>query len=164
MGLMTKLFGGRVASNSNGAGAHQLNHNHILSPTTPGVITPTNPGNFDSIRSVPLVNAPRYFDRDEANALRELATEKAEGARQSQRAYKSLSKIEAADATVHRAHRKYQGNVADSELDKKRADAKLGRHLHAIRPDYARLGSGLERAELGADRRIAEIQAAVKRA
>jgi hypothetical protein len=99
---------------------------------TPGVITPKTPGNFSSIRSVPVVPDPRYFTKEEADAMKGLAKEKTDGARQSKRAYKSLAKIEAADKTVHKEHRKYEGAVAENELGKKRADAGLAKKLHGI--------------------------------
>jgi hypothetical protein len=38
---------------------------------------------------------PRYFTKEEADAMKGLAKEKTDGARQSKRAYKSLAKIEA---------------------------------------------------------------------
>ncbi|MEG4318630.1 MULTISPECIES: hypothetical protein [unclassified Microcoleus] len=46
----------------------------MLSSTAPGVITPNNPGNFGSVRTVPVWPEPRYFDREEADRLKELAT------------------------------------------------------------------------------------------
>ena len=64
-----------------------------------------------------------------------------------------------ADAKVHKHHRKYEGVVADNELIKKRADARLGNHLHGMRPAYARLGMSLDQAASNADTRIGEIKA-----
>jgi hypothetical protein len=63
-----------------------------------------------------------------------LAKEKTDGARQSKRAYKALTKIEAADKTVHKEHRKYEGAVAENELGKKRSDAGLAKKLHSCAP------------------------------
>lgn len=83
---------------------------------------------------------------------------------QSKKAQRSLARIENSDVVVHHAHRKYQGKATDAELSKKRADAKLARHLHAIRPDYARLGASLEKAEANAEKRIGELRAKVREA
>ncbi|WP_332998529.1 hypothetical protein [Microcoleus sp. A006_D1] len=160
---MTTLFGGsnkgsgQMATTSDGS--HAIDKSKVLAATAPGVITPMNPGDFGSIRSIPVVPAPRYFDREEADRLKELAKEKTDGARQSKRAYNALGKIEEADATVHKAHRKYEGVVADNELGKKKADGRLAKHLHTLRPGYARLGMGIEQAEQKADARISEIRA-----
>jgi hypothetical protein len=121
--------------------------------------TPNTPGNFSSIRSVPVVPDPRYFDREQADKLKELAKEKTDGARQSKRAYKSLAKIEAADKTVHQQHRKYEGSVSVNELGKKRSDAGLAKKLHSMRPGYARLGLGIDKADSDARTRIDAIKA-----
>ena len=68
-------------------------------------------GNFSSIRSVPVVPDPRYFTKEEADAMKGLAKDKTDGARQSKRVYKFLGKIGAADKTVHQQHRKYEGRL-----------------------------------------------------
>lgn len=162
MSLQLRLFGGgqdsagKITSND---GGHSIDKSKVLAATDAGVITPTNPGNFGSIRSVPVVPAPRYFDREEADRLKELAKEKTDGAKQSKRAYKALGKIEAADKTVHKEHRKYEGVVADNELGKKRADAGLAKKLHNLRPGYARLGLGIDKADNDARTRIDAITA-----
>jgi hypothetical protein len=163
MGLMKQLFGGNQSAQSSTGGlvhdgTHSIDKSKVLAATGPGVISPQNPGNFSSIRSVPVVPAPRYFSEEEADAMKGLAKEKTDGARQSKRAYEALGKIEAADANVHKHHRKYEGVVADNELVKKRADGRLGKHLHSQRPVYARLGMSLDQAASSADTRIGEIK------
>jgi hypothetical protein len=162
MSLQLRLFGGgqpaagKISAND---GNHAIDKSKVLATTDTSVIAPLNPGNFSSIRSVPVVPDPRYFDREQADALKSLAKEKTDGARQSKRAYKSLAKIEAADKTVHKEHRKYEGAVAENELGKKRADAGLAKKLHGMRPGYARLGLGIDKADSGARTRIDEIKA-----
>jgi hypothetical protein len=88
-----------------------------------------------------------------------LAKEKTDGARQSKRAYKALTKIEVADKTVHQQHRKYEGAVAENELGKKRADTGLAKKLHGMRPGYTRLGLGIDKADFDARVRIDAIKA-----
>jgi hypothetical protein len=161
MSLQLRLFGGgkpaagKISAND---GSHAIDKSKVLATTDTSVITPLNPGNFSSIRSVPVVPYPRYFDREQADKLKELAKEKTDGARQSKRAYKALAKIEVADKTVHKEHRKYEGAVADNELGKKRADAGLAKKLHGMRPGYARLGLGIDKADSDARTRIDEIK------
>ncbi|MEG3838585.1 MULTISPECIES: hypothetical protein [unclassified Microcoleus] len=162
MSLQLRLFGGKSDNNqlaSSNDGGHAIDKSKVLASTDTNVITPLNPGNFSSIRSVPVVPAPRYFTKEEADAMKDLAKEKTDGARQSKRAYKALGKIEAADKTVHKEHRKYEGAVAENELGKKRADAGLAKKLHGLRPGYARLGLGIDKAENDARARIDEIKA-----
>jgi hypothetical protein len=162
MSLQLRLFGGgqtaagKISAND---GNHAIDKSKVLASTDTSVITPLNPGNFSSIRSVPVVSDPRYFDREQADKLKELAKEKTDGARQSKRAYKALTKIEAADKTVHKEHRKYEGAVADNELGKKRADTGLAKKLHSMRPGYARLGLGIDKADSDARTRIDAIKA-----
>jgi len=162
MSLQLRLFGGQSNKNklaSSNDGLHGIDKSKVLAQTDALVITPNTPGNFSSIRSVPVVPDPRYFDREQADKLKELAKEKIDGARQSKRAYKSLAKIEAADKTVHREHRKYEGAVGENELGKKRSDVGLAKKLHSMRPGYARLGLGIDKADSDARTRIDEIKA-----
>jgi hypothetical protein len=163
MSLQLRLFGGGQAAagkiSASNDGSHAIDKSKVLASTDTIVITPLNPGNFSSIRSVPVVPDPRYFDREQADELKKLAKEKTDGARQSKRAYKALTKIEVADKTVHKEHRKYEGAVAENELGKKRADAGLAKKLHGIRPGYARLGLGIDKADSDARTRIDTIKA-----
>ena len=163
MSLQLRLFGGGQTAagklSAGNDGSHAIDKSKVLAQTDAGVITPKTPGNFSSIRSTPVVPDPRYFDREQADKLKELAKEKTDGARQAKRAYKALTKIEAADKTVHQQHRKYEGAVAQNELGKKRTDAGLAKKLHSMRPGYARLGLGIDKADSDARTRIDEIKA-----
>jgi len=163
MSLQLRLFGGGQSAagklTASNDGNHAIEKSKVLAQTDAAVVSPTNPGNFGSIRSVPVVPEPRYFDREQADRLKDLAKEKTDGARQSKRAYKALGKIEAADATVHKEHRKYEGVVADNELKKVRGNAGLAKKLHALRPGYARLGMGIDKADSDARTRIDAIKA-----
>jgi hypothetical protein len=145
-------------------GGHNINPSQVLRPTAPDVINPVNPGTWQSVRTAPINHEPRYFTKPEADALKQLATNKTEGARQTRRAYRSLGKIEDADALVHQEHRRYIRNVADAELTKQRSNARTARHLHAIRPEYAKLGYGLETAENNAQQRIEQLRAKIQEA
>ena len=162
MSLQLRLFGGgQTAAGKPPAtndGNHAIDKSKVLAQTDAGVITPNTPGNFSSIRSAPVVPDPRYFTKEEADAMKGLAKEKTDGARQSKRAYKALTKIEAADATVHQQHRKYEGAVAENELKKVRGNAGLAKKLHGMRPGYARLGLGIDKADSDARGRIDAIK------
>ena len=163
MSLQIRLFGGGQSAAAklpaSNDGNHAIDKSKVLAQTDAAVITPNTPGNFSSVRSVPVVPDPRYFTNEEAEALKGLAKEKTDGARQSKRAYKALTLIEVADKTVHKEHRKYEGAVAENELGKKRADTGLAKRLHGMRPGYARLGLGIDKADSNARTRIDEIKA-----
>lgn len=169
MGILARITGnsGSKSSKNNNSdslssGGHGIDKNRVLAPTDPTVINPINPGSWESIRTSPINDTPRYFNKAEADSLKQLATQKAQEAKQTKRAYKSLKKLEQSDAEVHTAHRGYIRGVADGELTKKRSDVKTARALHAQRPEYARLGIGLDRADNSAQRRIEELKAKVK--
>ena len=163
MSLQLRLFGGGQTAagklNASNDGNHAIDKSKVLAQTDALVITPNNPGNFSSIRSVPVVPDPRYFTKEEADAMKGLAHDKTDGARQYKRVYKFLGKIEAADKIVHKEHRKYEGAVAENELGKKRADTGLAKKLHGLRPGYARLDLGIDKADSNARTRIDEIKA-----
>jgi len=161
MSLQLRLFGGNSGAGKlkdSSDGGHAIDKSKVLASTDKSVITPLTPGNFGSVRTVPVVPAPRYFTKEEADAMKGLAKEKTDSARQSKRVYKFLAKIEGADKTVHKEHRKYEGAVAENELGKKRSDAGLAKKLHSMRPGYARLGLGIDKADSDARARIDEIK------
>ena len=163
MSLQLRLFGGGKSDagklSAGNDGSHSIDKSKVLAATDAGVITPMNPGSFGSIRTAPVVPEPRYFSKEEASRLKALEKEKTDGARQSKKAYKALSKIEVADATVHKSHRKYEGVVAGEELKKVRSNASLAKKLHGLTPGYARLGLGIDKAENDARTRIDAIKA-----
>ncbi len=77
MSLQLRLFGGGNLGagklSATNDGNHAIDKSKVLAQTDAGVITPNTPGNFSSIRSVPVVPDPRYFDREQADKLKELA-------------------------------------------------------------------------------------------
>ena len=168
MGILARITSAAKSSNKSNessslsTGGHGIDKNQVLAPTDPTVINPMNAGTWASVRTAPISETPRYFNKAEADALKAVARQKKEEARQAKRAYKSLKTLEQSDAQVHTAHRNYIKGVADSELTKKRSDASTARHLHTLRPEYARLGFGLDRAENKAQQRIDELKAKIK--
>jgi hypothetical protein len=163
MGILSRITGHKSSeATTTGAGGHAIDKAQVLKATDSNTVNPLQPGGWTSIRTAPVSHDPRYFTKDEAKALKGLATEKVDGARQSRRAYRSLAKIEQADATVHRSHKTYLAKVADSELTKLQANGRLAKHLHAIRPSYAKLDATIDRSESSADKRISELTAKIR--
>ncbi|NJR72965.1 MAG: hypothetical protein HC773_03220 [Scytonema sp. CRU_2_7] len=142
-------------------GDHAVNKDQVLAATDGKVINPLQPGNWHSIRSEEVVETPRYYTKEEADSLKSTAKTKTDGARHTKRAYKSLEKIENADTTVHKSHRRYQKTVAGCETQKLRSNASLARKLHHLRPEYVQMGKGIDNAESKADTRITELRAKV---
>ena len=169
MGLMSKLFGSKVSSDTPGQlaksgngqlandGSHNLDANKVLATTDSAVPTPTN-ADFSSIRSAPVVTKPRYFTKQEAEALKAMAREKRIMAEASRTAYQALRNIDTSDTEVHTVHRRYQGKIARNELHKQQANAELAKKLHGLRPGYSELHSQVETANQAATAAINAIR------
>ncbi|AFZ15605.1 hypothetical protein Cri9333_4839 (plasmid) [Crinalium epipsammum PCC 9333] len=146
--------GGQLANDGTN---HNLATSKVLAATDKDVITPNN-ADFSSVRTAPIVKAPRYFNKAEADALRILAKQKKVQADASVSAYKALKNIEDSDTTVHTTHRRYQSKVARTELEKQQANAQLAKDLHSLRPHYAEMHSEVKSAETNAANAINAIK------
>lgn len=155
MGIFGNMNGKNQQSGTANTGEHMIDGNQAMRPTDASAITPTNPGTFSSIRSIPVCGDPRYFTDAEANALEGLAVEKAAGAHNARKAFKNMSRIETTDAMVHGAHKEYLYNVAVVEGSKVAANGKLAAKLHSIRPAYAQTAQNILNAEQQANLSIA---------
>lgn len=161
MGFLARIVN-RVKGVTATDGGHAIDKNQALNPTDAQAITPHNPGNWSSIRTAPIADRPQYFDKATADAMWELRKQTTQRAKESERVYKHLGKIEQNDSKVHVAHKKYLGKVSDAEFSKVRGNAKLARHLHSLRSQYAQLGVSVERAEVNADDRVQQFQQKLK--
>lgn len=160
MGLMSVIFNTEKKSSS--SGSHNINKSVVLAPTDDQAPSPNNIGIFPSIRSIPVVEGPRYFNRQEATAIKKLAKEKKQNAIYSQEAYQGLKEIDDADTVVHVSHYKYKGSLAGNEVKKLSANATYAKKLHSLRPSYAKLDSGIDEAEIKANAKIQEIKTKIK--
>lgn len=170
MGFLSNILGNSTPDTTSGGnaaltGGHNISASNALRATDPGVFSPTNPGNFDSIRSAPVLQGPRYFTQEEAQALKAKARETSEGVRHTKTAIKALTKIDTNDRKIHNNYyRKYAPKIADNELSKLRASNSYAKHLHSLRPGYAGLQQGLQQAEQKADVMVSNIRESLKAA
>jgi hypothetical protein len=118
-----------------------------------------NPGSFASIRSVPVIDSPRYATKEEAKAMKGLATEKEKGAKYAKQLYGAALRIDNADTKVHKEHRKYEGGIARNELRKVKANTTYAKGLHGLREGYAKQGVRLDNADNKARTAIDAIKA-----
>lgn len=139
------------------AGSHNINTDKTIDPTPGNPITPENPGELGTVRSVPVLRQPRYFGEHEASALAELAKQRQQDLAHSKQAYEALRKLEDADTEIHEHQRGYETVVAKREYQRKEADVQYSRFLHGLRPKYADLRSGFEISAKAADQRVSEI-------
>jgi hypothetical protein len=169
MGIFGTLFGNdnssSITNSSGGAienGGNNISISTALRPTNSRVPRPSNPGNFDSIRSVPVVESPRYFTAEEEAALKQLEKEKKKEAFHSEKAYKHLESIDTSDTRVHVAHYGYQETLARNEDTKQGATSKFAATLHALRPNYAKREAALQGLDEAKTHHVNQIKSKVK--
>ncbi len=148
MGFLTRLLN---------AGNHSIQVDSTLNPTRQDAVTPDRPGFLDTIQTVPTLPRPRYFGEAESRALQQMAEQREADLQHSKAAYEALQDLENADTQIHLLHRNYQTTAANGELKRKQADTKYSQHLHAQRPAYADLTSGLGMTVEAMDARVKEI-------
>lgn len=162
IGFMSRLGFGDESIPAQSKAADCLAVESVLKATDRSVFSPSNPGSLGSVRTAPVVGNPRYFTRQEADALAQLLREKQEQKEHAYRSYAALQGIEKADAAVHCLHYNYAAQVASSELQKLSATQNYAVNLHALRPGMAALGTDLSHAANQASDRIAAIKAGLR--
>ena len=165
MSLQLRLFGGQSDAPKNGGslatndGGHSIDKLKVLTSTDEQALSPMNPGSFASIRSVPVIDTPRYASKEEATAMEGLAKEKEKGAKYAKRLYGAALSIDGADTKVHKEHQKYKGGIAKNELRKIKASTTYATGLHQLREGYAKQGVRLDNADTKARAGIDAIKA-----
>ncbi|MEG3906521.1 hypothetical protein QT979_01060 [Microcoleus sp. w2-18bC1] len=166
MSLQLRLFGGGQADATKEGGklavndgSHSIDKSKVLASTDAYALSPMNPGNFASIRSVPVIESPRYADKEEAKAMEKMATQCESGAKYAKRLYTALGRIDTADTKVHKEHAKYKGGIARNELRKIKANTTYAKGLHGLREGYAKQGLRLDNADSKARADIDAIKA-----
>ena len=165
MGILNRLletWSRRTSGKDAVYGSHQIDKSLVLQPTDPTVFSPTNPGNFGSIRSVPVLDSPRYFSKEEKIALQQVAKQRKESAKHTQESYQALKQIDDADTTVHLAHYVYKGQIAGNEVKKLGANSNYAQKLHGLRPQYAQMSLNIDQANQQAVNKIAQYRQQVQ--
>jgi len=166
MSLQLRLFGGgQTDTPKNGGslvtndGGHNIDKSKVLTSTDTQALSPMNLGKLASIRSVPVIEAPRYATKEEAKAMEAEATRHEKGAKHAKRLYSAALRIDTADTKVHKEHRKYEGGIARNELRKVKANTTYAKGLHGLREGYAKQGLRLDNADNKARTAIDAIKA-----
>jgi hypothetical protein len=63
--------------------------------------------------------------------------------------------------SINRHHEKYRRNEARNEKRIQGYKNTSAKYLHSLRPEYAKLGQGLEKAAAAADQAIANLMASL---
>lgn len=158
MGILSTLLGNNTSQSWESLSDHNISSSKVLASTDDQVPTPRNPGQFKSVRSIPVLAEPRYFDARESKALKELAKEKKAQSKYTKEAFEAMRQIDDADVTVHTAFYEHRQYLARNEVKKLTANAKYAGELHKLRPKYADLGLGLESAERTATVKIQQMK------
>ncbi|NJK37254.1 MAG: hypothetical protein HC825_00030 [Oscillatoriales cyanobacterium RM1_1_9] len=156
MGILTSLLG--TNSTSDTFADHRINPANVLAPTDNQALNPRNPGPFGSVRSTPVLNDPRYFNKEEVQALKSLARERKSSSKYTQQAFNALQQIDDADVEVHAAFYQYRQHLAGNEVQKLAANTKYAEALHGLRPRYVSLGAGIDGADYKASFKIQQLK------
>lgn len=134
--------------------ANNLDANSVHSKSAQNAITPDSPGSWEAYRAVPVVEKARAFNEEEADALTELEKQERMKRKASKKAYEKLEKIGNHQTAVNRFHEKYRRNEARNERRIQGYKNTSAKYLHSLRPEYAKLGQGLEQSAQQADQAI----------
>ena len=150
MGLLSKYFKGEVTEKSSsaiGTGNHSISKDEIITGGALGRFSPEHTPNWKGIQSVPTVDQARYMTPAEAKALTAHRKQLAEAKKASRVGYQELQRIDKYDTKVVGYHSQYAKNNAREGLKQTRKLASVGRTLHSLRPGYAGISTGLQRAD-----------------
>ena len=136
-----------------------LDANSVHIKSAPNAITPDSPGSWKSYREVPVLEEARAFTEEEADAIDEKKKETRIKRKASKRAYKDLQEIDNDETTINRYHENYRRNSGRNERRKQGYKNTSAKYLHSLRPEYAKMGQGLEKAAQAADQAINNLMA-----
>jgi hypothetical protein len=163
MGLWNTFTGSdSKGQKGNNTGGHNIQKSNVLRPTDGQAFSPENPGNFGTVRSIPVIQNPRYFTVEEAQAIEKFRDQRKEQLAATKRAYKAVTEVDGYDVEVQVTHNKYAEKIAGNEVKKLTSNAAYAKKLHALRPAYARLSAELDKAEVQMDRRVGEIYSEIQ--
>ncbi len=134
-----------------------LDANSVHKKSAPNAITPDSPGSWKSYREVPVLEEARAFTEEEADAIAEKKKDTRIKRKASKRAYKDLQEISNDETTINRYHETYRRNEGRNEKRKQGYKNTSAKYLHSLRPEYARFGQSLQKAEQQANQVINDL-------
>lgn len=153
------LNGGAIAPVE---GQHSgIGKDNVFKKSAANAITPDKPPEtiFGVHRSMPVFDRPREFTPEEAEGMAELAKEKRQNAKATKKAADSHESILESDAKINRHSQRMIRNEARFEVKAQGYKGTTAKTLQGLRPRYAALGQGLEKAEQAADQAIQQLMA-----
>lgn len=143
-------------------GSHKgISKENVFKKSAANAITPDSPPQtvFDTYRTVPVIDRVREFTPEESDALSELAKQKKQNAKATKKAADHHESILNSEAKINRHGQRMIRNEARFEVKTQGYKGTTAQTFHGLRPRYARMGKGLEKAEKIADQAISEIMA-----
>ncbi len=165
MGLLSKYFKGEVTEKSSSAignGNHAINKDEIIAGGALGRFSPEHTPTWQGIQSVPTVDQARYMSTEEAKALTAHRKQLAEAKKAARVGYQELQRIDKYDTQVVNYYSRYAKSNAREGLKQTRKLAGIGRTLHSLRPGYAGINTGLQKADNSAQQQIEAIANTLK--
>lgn len=136
-----------------------LDANSVHIKSAPNAIGPDSPGSWKSYREVPVLDEARAITEEEADVIHEKKKETRSKRKASKRAYKDLQEISNDETTINRYYENYRRNEGRNEKRKQGYKNTSAKYLHSLRPEYAKFGQGLQKAEQLADQAINNLMA-----
>jgi hypothetical protein len=143
-------------------GSHKgISKDNVFKRSAPNAITPDNPPEtiFDTYRSMPVIDRVREFTPEEADGLGQLAKTKKQNATATKKAADHHESILKSDTKINRHGQRMVRNEGEFETRTQGFKGTTAKTLHGMRPRYAAMGKGLEKAEQMADQAINNLMA-----
>jgi hypothetical protein len=163
MGLLSRLTGNnqqKGISSSTHYGGHSLTTDSIMNSLTDSV-DPNSQINWQ-VSNPTVIREPRTASTEEANQAEVEAAAFKTAVSNGVRVFKAETQKQQDFAKLVGAQRRYLGATAQAHLQINQANAKLGKQLHGLRPLYAALGHGLDKAGATATHRINVLKAQLR--
>lgn len=143
-------------------GSHKgISKDSVFKRSASNAITPDSPPEtiFDTYRTAPVIDRVREFTPEEADALSQLAKEKKRNATATKKAADHHGSILKSEAKINRHGQRMIRNEAEFETRTQGYKGTTAKTLQGMRPRYAAMGKGLEKAEQLADQAINNLMA-----
>ena len=138
-------------------GQHKLKKEEIFRKSHAQAITPDSPGSWQSFRFAPPPTEARPISGEEAEALKGLAKQSGELVKSTRKGHKALRKLSENSVQINKEFEKTRRVEGRNEVRMQSFKATSARCLHGLRPEFAKLGQGLQEAEASADQAIAQL-------
>jgi hypothetical protein len=156
---LTKIDGSSSASIHH-YGGHSLQTGSILDAVSDS-INPTT--NIEwTVKNPEVLKTPKTVSLAEADKAEREVGDYEHAVSNARRLFNAEARRQEAFAKLVGSHRQYLGRTATAHKTATQANAKLGKHLHGMRDEYAEMGFGLDRKNVTATQRVDTVASKYK--